>query len=340
MNLEDVAAKAGVSTATVSRVLNNVGKVKTATRTKVLKAAEELKYYPNVHARALAQSSSRTLGLIVSNLENPFFVDIYHSVETEAHRHGYEVLVANTDYNAERLRASVRLMMGRRPAGLALVVSEIDRSILEELAERKIRTVAYDVGVPRPQMASIKTNYRIGMRRVAEYLYSLGHRRFAFVGHHTSLRPLNDRKQVFLDVMERYGSEVDFTTVADEDGFAGGRRAVRTLLESGFRQTAIICVNDFMATGVLAGLREAAMSVPGDVSVTGFDNVALSEMVFPPLTTVHIPRARIGLRIFESLTSDAAPASEIVIEPELVVRDSTGPAAVNAGGLAASGGGM
>ncbi len=327
MNLADVAVKAGVSTATVSRVLNNVGAVKAATRAKVLKAVEQLRYYPNMHARALAQSSSRTIGLVVSNLENPFFVDIYRTVEMEAHRHGYEVLIANTGYDPERLRASVKLMLGRRPAGLALVVSEIDQATLEELAERKIRTVTYDVGVPRPKMASIKTNYRVGMRRVAEYLYSLGHRRFAFIGHHTSLGPLSDRKQVFLEVMDRYGSEVEYTTVADEDGFEGGRHAVRALLESGFRQTAIVCVNDFMAAGVLRELREAGLRVAADVSVTGFDNIALSEMVYPALTTVHVPRVRIGLRIFESLTAQEANGGEIVIEPELVVRDSTGPAA-------------
>jgi LacI family transcriptional regulator len=327
MSLEDVAQHAGVSTATVSRVLNNIGVVKSSTRTRVLKAIQELKYYPNVNARALAGGVSRTLGLIVSNLENPFFLDIFRVLEQEAHAHGYEVLIANTDYDSQWLNSSVRIMLGRRVAGLALVVSEIDPAVLDELAERKIRTVVYDVGSPRRNILSIKANYKKGTQRVAEYLKSLGHKKMAFIGHHTALGPLNDRKQAFAEVMKRYSSEVEFMAVADSDGYAGGRRAARELFSSGFRPTAILCVNDFMAVGVLRELRDLGLDVPGDVSVAGFDNISLSEVIYPALTTLHIPRDLIGRQIFESLTgqkSGSRPPQEILIEPELVVRESTG----------------
>jgi len=124
--------------------------------------------------------------------------------------------------------------------------------------------------------------------------------------------------------MSRY-----LTTVADSDGYAGGRRAVKELFASGFKPTAILCVNDFMAVGVMRQLRDMGFDVPRDVSVAGFDNISLSEVIFPSLTTLHIPRDQIGRQIFESLTSQkpaAHPPQEIVIEPELVVRESTGPA--------------
>jgi DNA-binding LacI/PurR family transcriptional regulator len=327
MNLEDVAQRAGVSTATVSRVLNNIGVVRSGTRARVLKAAGELKYHPNMHARALAGGASRTLGLIVSNLENPFFLDIFRVLEEEAHGKGYELLILNTDYDAERLGTGVGIMLGRRVAGLALIVSEVDPSLLDELESRKIRTVVYDVGSPGRNFLSIRTNYRKGMRRVAEYLGSLGHRRMAFVGHHTSLSPLSERQQAFIGVMEQFAN-VEFTTIADADGFAGGRQAARTLM-SGFRPTAILCANDFMAVGVLRELRDQGIDVPRDVSVAGFDNISLSQVVYPALTTVHIPRDLIGRLIFENLTG-ATPASrelqEITIDPELVVRESTGAA--------------
>lgn len=329
MSLEDVARRARVSPATVSRVLNDIGVVKSSTRTRVLKAIQELKYYPNAHARALAGGVSRTLGLIVSNLENPFFLDIFRVLEQEAHTHGYEVLVANTDYDSQWLNSSVRIMLGRRVAGLALVVSEVDAAILDELDERKIRTVVYDVGSPRRSMLSIKSNYRKGIERVAEYLRSLGHRRFAFVGHHTALGPLSDRKRTFVEVMERYCPELQFTTVADSDDYSGGRRAVQQLFASKFRPTAILCVNDFMAVGVLRQLRDMGIEVPGQISVTGFDNITLSEVVYPALTTLHIPRDQIGRQIFTSLTAQKPQAKtqqEIIITPELVVRESTGRA--------------
>jgi LacI family transcriptional regulator len=333
MSLEEVALRARVSPATVSRVLNNVGVVKGSTRTRVLKAIKDLKYYPNVHARALAGGVSQTLGLIVSNLENPFFLDIFRVLEHEAHAHGYEVLVANTDYDPQWLDSSVRIMLGRRVAGLALVVSEIDPAILDELEERNVRTVVYDVGEPRRSILSIKSNYRRGVERVSEYLRSLGHKKIAFVGHHTALGPLSDRKRTFVEVMERYSPELQFTTAADSDDYAGGRRAVQQLFASKFRPTAILCVNDFMAVGVLRELRDMGIDVPGQVSVTGFDNITLSEVVYPALTTLHIPRDQIGRQIFNSLTAQKQPSKaeqEIIFTPELVVRESTGRAPADA----------
>jgi len=123
MSLEQVARRARVSTATVSRVLNNTGLVKTTTRARVLRAVQELKYSPNLHARSLAGGKSRSIGVIVSNIENPFFLDVYKAVEAGAHAKGYEVIMANTDYSSERLVTSVRLMIGRRVAGLAAVAS-------------------------------------------------------------------------------------------------------------------------------------------------------------------------------------------------------------------------
>jgi LacI family transcriptional regulator len=327
-SLQDVADQAGVSTATVSRVLNNIGVVKSSTRAKVLKAVEELKYFPNIHARALAGGATRTLGLLVSNLENPFFLDVFRALESEAREKGYEVLIANTDYDPQRLVANVHLMLGRRVAGLALIVSEIAPHLLDELSERKVRTVVYDVGSPKPHVMSIKTQYRRGMQRIVEYLYSMGHRKMAFVGHHNSLGPISERQQSFLEAVKRLGPQVEYRIVASEDGYAGGREAVRELFGGGMHPTAVVCVNDFMAVGVLRQLREFGMRVPEDVSVTGFDNITLSEMM-PSLTTIHIPCDTLGRKIFAMLTEKGDAAREITIDPELVLRESTGPVAAD-----------
>jgi LacI family transcriptional regulator len=329
MKLEDVAKRARVSIATVSRVVNNVGPVKNATRARVLKAIRELKYHPNIHARTLARGKSRTLGMIVSNLENPFFLDIFRVIESDAHHRGYDLLVANTDYQPRRLVSSVHMMMGRRLAGLAVIVSEMEPSLIQELSEGDLPIVFYDVGTAARNISNIKVKYEKGIQRVVEYLYSVGHRRMAFVGHHTSLDPLLDRKQSFLDTMKRYAGEVEFATVADCDGPVGGQQATRQLLASGFKPTAIISVNDFMALGVVKELREQALEVPRDVSVTGYDNISLSEYAFPPLTTVNIPRETIGHLAFSALVPehDDAPVEgrEFLIDPHLVIRESTGP---------------
>jgi DNA-binding LacI/PurR family transcriptional regulator len=152
----------------------------------------------------------------------------------------------------------------------------------------------------------------------------------AFVGHHAQLAPLDERKKAFLETVARYSPHLEVTTEADADGPEGGRKAARQLLASNSVPSAIICVNDFTAIGVLRELRDQGLRVPQDVSVTGFDNIQLSEFCSPALTTVHIPRDRIGQSVFESLVQDHGKmpngSRDILIDPEFVVRDSTGVA--------------
>jgi LacI family transcriptional regulator len=327
MNLQEVARRAKVSTATVSRVLNNSGLVKGSTRSRVMKAVEELKYHPNLHARSLAGGKSRSIGVIISNIENPFFLDIYKAVEAGAHAAGYEVVMANTDYRSEQLVTSIRLMIGRRVAGVAAVVSEMDPELIEELNGSKIPVVFYDVGTPGENITSIRVNYRRGMEKLTDYLYSLGHRRLGFIGHHALLGPINERAKVVLEAASRY-RDVRVRTAADSDTLEGGRRAVRSLLATDGNLTALICVNDLMAVGALRELRDRGIRVPQDVSVTGFDNIKLAQYCYPALTSVHIPRDQIGRIICESLIGDSGEIQErdIMIDPELVLRDSTGSA--------------
>lgn len=330
MTLEDVARRAKVSTATVSRVLNNVGQVKPSTVERVMQAVEELKYYPNLNARMLAGGPNRTLGMIVSNLENPFFLDIFRTLEADANRRGYDVLVANTDYRPQQLVSAVKMMLGRGVSGLAVVVSEKKPSLIRELSESELPVVFYDVGAAKPNITNIKVDYRMGMQRILEYLYGLGHRRMAFIGHHTTLEPLSDRKATFLEVAAEYAPRLRVMTVASADGPIGGQNAAREILTSGFRPTAVVCVNDFMALGVLREMHERRIRVPEDVSVTGFDNIGLSEFVSPALTTAHIPREEIGHLIGEALIPGPrgrrADGQQVRIETALVVRESTAPA--------------
>ena len=330
MNLDEVAKRAGVSTATVSRVLNHAVAVRNATRQRVMRAVSELNYHPNLHARSLAKGASRTLGMIASNLQNPFFFDIFRALEADAHTHGYEVVAANTDYDSEHLVRSVRLMIGRRVTGLAVIVSEMAPDLISELAASKIRVVFYDVGTAGRTMSNIRVNYRRGIERVVGYLHNLNHRRLVFVGHHATLGPLSEREKAFVETVSRYAPETEWRTVATEDGLEGGQQAARDVLCSGFQPTAIICVNDVMAVGVLREVREQGLRVPEDISVTGFDNIKLAEFSYPSLTTVHIPRDRIGHLAFSMLVPESAsgslPGREIVIDPELVLRDSTGAA--------------
>jgi len=330
MNVREVARHARVSTSTVSRVLNGQGPVARSTRARVMKAVAELKYHPNLHARTLAGGRNRTLGVIVSNLENPFFFDIFESLETAALAEGYETMLADTGYEPERLVSAIRLMIGRRVSGLAVLVSEMDPTLIQLLSDAAIPAVFYDVGTAVGKITNIAVNYRRGIEKIIEYLDSLGHERMAFIGHHATLGPIGERQRAFEEIAGRRAPRVEYRTVADADSFEGGQRAARGLLDSGFQPTAIVCVNDVMAVGVLRQLREGGMRVPEDVSVTGFDNIRLSQFCCPSLTTVHIPREQIGRIAFECLRAEpnGGPlfGRGMVIDPEFIVRDSTGPA--------------
>ncbi len=329
MNLEEVARRAKVSTATVSRVLNNIDGVRSSTRARVVKAISDLNYHPNLHARSLAVGKSKTLGVIVSNLENPFFYDIFSQVEAAAHGRGYEVVVANTNYRSDQLVKSIRLMVGRRVAGLAVIVSEMEPGLIDELIDSRVPVVFYDVGSGRRNITNIHLNYRKGMEKLAEYLFALGHdQRVAWIGHHIEFPPLSERRNAVADAFRRLAPESEVRTFIGRDNLEGGWQVARELLASDFRPSAIVCANDVMAVGVLRALREQGIDVPGDISVTGVDNIRLSEFCYPTLTTVQVPRERIGTLVFEKLVSADPPTngSEFLIDPDLVVRDSTGPA--------------
>ncbi|HEY6290634.1 MAG TPA: LacI family DNA-binding transcriptional regulator [Terriglobia bacterium] len=332
MTLAKVAQRAGVSTATVSRVLNNQGIVKDSTRKRVLSVVETLNYYPNLHARSLAGGKNNTIGLIVSNLSNPFFVDVFQAMDATARAHGYDVLVEQTDYKVNQLRAGVRSLLGKRVVGLAIIVSEMEEGLLAEIQASERPTLFYDVGAPAENSTNIRVRYELGTQRAVQYLYSLGHRRMAFVGHHSALNPLQVRREAFLGAVAGYDGAVSWKIALGPDSPAGGAQAVGELLLSGFRPTAIVCVNDYMAIGVLSQLRVHNYSVPADISVTGFDNISLSQFTNPPLTTLNIPREAIGQMAARALLPDWAGMPippEVLLEPEFVLRESTGPALVS-----------
>src|SRR5262249_54408456 len=230
-------------------------------------------------------------------------------------------------YKVPQLLASVDSMLGKRVAGLAVIVSEMAPEGMQKIEKSGVPAVYYDVGAAGKNCTNVRVRYESGMQRVVQYLHSLGHRRMAFVGHHAGLSPLQVRQKTFVDTVRQFGPEVKCESALNADGPVGGVKAARELLQSGFDPTAIVCVNDYMAIGVLREVRAHGLAVPGDVSVTGFDNVEFSEFTNPALTTLNIPRAAIGQMALEALLRDDNSAGrEIVLDPELVVRDSTGPA--------------
>lgn len=329
-SIRDVAREAGVSTATVSHVINNTRFVSGEVRARVLDAIERCNYYPNAHARSLASGRSRTLGLVISDISNPFFPELVKSIETAAFEHGYDVILSSTNYDAERTSQYVRRFIERKVAGVMLMTSELDTALIAELARREVSVVFLDLGEPGPHMSNLRVNYEAGIDEAIRHLVSLGHRRISFMGGPEHLRSAARRLCAFSASMKKYLPDAAAQIHQGDFKLEGGARAARDLLTAREMPTALVAANDMMALGAMNEFRSAGLRIPHDISVVGFDDVAFASLSEPKLTTVCIPRAELGRRAVEALMTTLAhpdqQGTEVGVMTHLVVRESTAPA--------------
>ncbi|MDQ1593383.1 MAG: hypothetical protein QOG71_4010 [Pyrinomonadaceae bacterium] len=328
MRIKDVAREAGVSTATVSHVINKTRFVTDATRERVLGAIERCGYYPNAHARSLASGRSNTLGLIISDISNPFFPELVKSIERAAFERGYDLILSNTNYEAERTSRYVQRLIERKVAGVALMTSEMDAALVGELARRRVCVVFLDLGSAGQCMNNIVVDYDTGIEEAIAHLVALGHREFAFVGGPRHLRSAVKRLDAFRASVARHLPAAAPQIYDGDFKLDGGRHAARAIVERGEKMpTAVVVANDMMALGVMQEFREWGIEVPRDVSVVGFDDIAFAQLAAPPLTTVSLPREELGRRAVEALIASVEHSeqqgTDIHIATRLVVRAST-----------------
>jgi LacI family transcriptional regulator len=329
VTIRDVAKATNVSIATVSNVLNKTGKVGPKTRRRVLLAVKRLGYIPDVHARRLASRERRTLGIIVSDIENPFFPEVIKSFEERARQLGYDAIVSDTNYDPRRTRDAASRMMEHKVRGVAIMTSEISLRLVHELGRRMIAVTFLGVVPVRDYMSNLDINYFSGIEQIVKYLYSNGHRHIAFVAGRPRLKSNLARLHAYEKSMRALGLEPGPVLPGDLR-FEGGLAAGAAIAKISPRPTAVMAVNDLTAVGVIKGLLSAGCRVPQDISVTGFDRTRLSEYSNPSLTTVDIHRETLGQLAADALhelSSTANPQGKgYKIEVELVVGDSSGPA--------------
>lgn len=332
MKIKDVAKVAGVSIATVSHVINKTRYVTEETRLKVEAAIERCNYTPNVQARSLASGRTRILGLIISDIANPFFPEVIKSIEEKASGHGYDVILSNTNYEPKRIVACVQRMLEQQVRGVAVMTSEMDFSLIDRLAAKNVAVVFLDVGQVGPHISNIVVNYEKGIREGVEHLLSLGHRRIAYISGPSQLKSAAMRKAAFTRIMKKYQASLHTTPLIFEGDFKtdGGRRAAAEILRADPRPTAIVAANDLMAIGALREIKSAGLRAPQDISVIGFDDISFAALAEPQLTTIVIPRSEIGEAAIEALMETLkAPdhlGREVRVGTQLVVRESTGAA--------------
>jgi DNA-binding LacI/PurR family transcriptional regulator len=327
MDIRDVARCAKVSVSTVSRVMNGVTSVNPRMAARVWRAVRELNYLPNTQARSLVSGRSRMLGLIVSEITNPFFPELIERFEQCAVDGGYEVLIASTGYDPARTAVCLRRMVERNVDGVAVMTFGAERPLLEELISRNVPLVFIDAGASLPGSTMLHVDYRQGIEQAVQHLAALGHRSIGFISGPLSQKSAVMRKDAFTAAMRGIGAAAGGRAMIEGDHtLEGGISAAQKLFRLASPPTALICSNDMTAIGVLHHLYERGLNAPRDVSVVGFDDVRIAQFTLPPLTTVRMSCEDIARAAVRTLRgklegSGFAPGP---IPTQLIVRQTTG----------------
>ena len=329
--LMDVATHAGVSTATVSRCLNFPDKVTAKTRERVMATVAELGYAPHFGARAMVTQRTNTIGAVIPTMENAIFARGLQAFQEELGAHGFNLMVASSSYQRE-LEVQQVLSLGARGADALLLIGHIrDPEIYPFLEKQGVPALVTWTFDPQADRPSIGFNNRTAMRDMARKVIGSGHRHLAMIA-----APLarNDRAQGRLlglkEAMEEAGLNSSHLHLIERPyGIENGATAFAELIDQDRPPTAIFCGNDVLAVGALRRAREMAVDVPGDVSIIGFDDIELSQVTHPMLTTVHVPHREMGKQAARMLVRhlvDGGPLESKELATELRLRAALGPA--------------
>lgn len=327
--MRDVARKAGVCPATVSRVLNNATYIADGTRKRVLDAVAQLNYYKNVHARRLATGRSDLFGLVISDIANPFFPEVIRGFQGAAWDHGFDVLVLNTEYSASRIETIVRKLVESDVRGVAIMTSSIDEGATQELTDAGIGVVFSNLCRAHKLISNITVNYQRGIDQAIEHVFDLGHRRAAVIGGPAGNRTAATISEALISRLKRKRMDL-FSVKSSDYRVDAGASAVKCILDVPQLPTVIFCGSDLIAMGAMSALEEAGIRVPEDISIVGIDNIAFATLARPPLTTIHVPRENLGQTAFQALEKmirlKRHKGAEYTLDTELVIRRSTAAA--------------
>lgn len=325
--IEDVARAAGVSTATVSRCLNNPDAVRESTRALVEKAVADLGYTPHFGARALAMNRTHTIGAVIPTMENAIFARGFQAVQERLSDAGTTLLLASSGYDPEREAQQLKTLLQRGVDGVLLIGEARPETTYALLEARDIPTVLVWCNGETTDHVCVGFDNRAAAREMARTVLDYGHRRIAMVAGITAWNDRAARRvDGVRDALTAEGLALDEANLVEaEYTIEAGAQALRRLVSERPRPTAIICGNDVLAAGVLRGARQMRLDVPGDLSITGFDDIDLASVLDPALTTVHVPHRRMGWTAADRLLEIQAGGTtkgNIAFATDLVIRGS------------------
>ncbi len=328
-SIKDIARIAQVSHPTVSRALQNSPLVNAQTAARIRKIADEAGYRASAVARGLVTRRTRTIGLVVTTVADPFASEVVCGIEQTANDYGYSVILADSNADPERERKVVQSLAERRVDGIIVTSSRVGALYLPLLSQMMVPIVLVNDQYPGEFVHSVMIRNREGMRAVAEHMIALGHRRIAYIGDRFGYQSDSERLAGYRDALGAAGLPAPAELVAQGDGGAeGAMRAMEQLLALAKPPTAVCCYNDMTALGAMRCLRNHGLRVPNDISIAGFDDLFFAAYTEPPLTTIRQPMRRMGQMAIESLLKlmeGKESVTQVQIEPELVVRQSTAP---------------
>jgi DNA-binding LacI/PurR family transcriptional regulator len=326
--MREVAKRAGVSPATVSRVLNKTHYIAEETERRVLEVVGQMKYYKNVHARRLATGQSDLFGLVISEIANPYFPELIRGFQAAAWDRGFDVLLCNTQYNDARAKTIMQKLRESDARGVAIMTSSIGKSMTSELVSAGIGVVFCNLSPAEKLVSTISIDYPRGISQAIEHVVTLGHRRAAVIAGPQDNRTAVTIQEALVAGLKERGLPPSFV-INSSYQIDSGASAVRAILSAQDKPTVIFCGSDLIAMGAMSALEQAGVEVPRDISVVGIDDISFAFLARPPLTTIRVPREHVGAVAFEALDKmlklKRRKGSDHYIETELVVRSSTGP---------------
>ena len=327
--IKDVARKAGVSTATVSRALNNVGPVDEETRQRVRMAARKLNYIPNALGRSLSTKRTNAIGLLLPDLFGEFFSEILRGSDQTAQQSDFHLLVSSSHTNKEELRTALRIMRGRVD-GLVIMSPYVDRETLNQNLPQSLPVVLLNCQVDSDGFDTITIDNFEGARNMTEHLLSHGHKRIAIITGTEGNFDASERLRGYRAALHGHGVSFDPTLqVSGEFSEATGYAAVKNLLSLASRPTAIFASNDSMAIGALSALRDEHIQLPEEMALAGFDDVPIASYLTPTLTSVQMGIHDLGVQAIQTAVHAACNKSahrkqHVVVKTRLSLRESCG----------------
>ena len=336
VTMADVAERAGVSIATVSRVLSSKRAVQPTLRVKVETAVQELGYRPNKLARNLRLQQAEMIGVVVSDIENPHFAAMVHAAEEEAYRSGYRVLLCSTDERRDKQASYLQVLADERPLGVLIAPCDPAGAEISQLLGLGIAVVAFDRPVRDRRADAVLADNRAASRSAVQHLVETGHSRIGFVGTSPTVATGAERVAGFRAAMLAVGLEPR----SEDGGFRieSGQQATRRLLDRYPDLDAIIAGNNMIGVGALRALRERGVRIPDDVGFVCFDDPFWTELTDPPLTAISQPiRAMVAAAVrllIDRIEGRSGAPKQLVFPLELVVRKSSAPRGPQRGGSA------